>query len=358
MVRKASIEEISNCSTILVYGIGNQYKECHKLLKKLGIKNIVLFDGNSKKWDTTYEGYPIYAPDKIKDFIEDTSVLLIGCIYNQYEIASELLNKWQVPQKCIYMYTSLYYEKNIYNTTLIKENWSRIMECYNMFADEDSKKYYLNSINARLERNPFLLMPNPNCKKIGEYGEKLQLNRGDNIIDCGAYTGDTAALYMDRLDSDCKVFAIEPFQENYEKMVQRIRENEWQNKIIPYNYAIGNEKGTAHINYEKDTFDMAMNITKQVGSKHQTVEVESLDNLFATQKINYIKMDIEGEERAALEGARRVVEVNAPKMMISAYHKIEDFWVLPETIWSLNKNYQIYVGHAFNISTEMEYYCI
>ena len=44
--------------------------------------------------------------------------------------------------------------------------------------------------------------------------------------------------------------------------------------------------------------------------------------------------------------------------MISAYHRIEDFWELPEKIWDIDKKYNIYVGHAPNVSTELEFYCI
>ena len=68
-------------------------------------------------------------------------------------------------------------------------------------------------------------------------------------------------------------------------------------------------------------------------------------------------MDIEGEENNAIIGARSLIERCRPRMMISAYHRIDDFWIIPDTLWSLEANYKIYVGHAPGVSTEMEYYC-
>lgn len=64
-----------------------------------------------------------------------------------------------------------------------------------------------------------------------------------------------------------------------------------------------------------------------------------------------------GEEKAALVGGGHVIKKNNPKLMISGYHKIEDLWEIPETIWKINENYKIYVGHAPGVSMELEFYC-
>lgn len=354
-MKERKFEELLQADRILLYGIGNQFKECYKLLKG---KRTFLFDGNTEKWGKIIEGSTIMSPAQIVDYLTPDSVILITSINNQYEIAKYLVENVQISAENIFMYTSAWYEEKVYKLDMVKENWKRILACSDKLADEESKKYYMDSIMARLQRNPLMLEPNPNAVMIGEYGDRVQLEKEECIIDCGAYTGDTAELYIKRLEGNCIVYAIEPYQENYRMMQERIAENGWEDKIKPFNCAVSNVVKDAIINFNKNDFGMAINLSNDQGKEKQSVVVETLDNLFSKKKISYIKMDIEGEEKSALEGARKIISEQHPKLMISGYHKIEDFWEIPETIWSINSSYQIYVGHAPGVSTEVEFYCI
>lgn len=50
----------------------------------------------------------------------------------------------------------------------------------------------------------------------------------------------------------------------------------------------------------------------------------TLDTVFKDKKIDFIKMDIEGAERKALQGAGRLLERCMPKLAVCAYHNAED----------------------------------
>ena len=340
---------------LCVYGIGNQFKEEYKVLKD---RELILFDGNPEKWGRKVNKLIIHKPDDILNYFQQDTAVIIGCIYNQYEIAKSIIDKYDIPINCIYMYTSLWYESYVYQKALIEENWDRILNCYDKLADQESKEYYLKAINARKYRCPLFLCPNPKCKNIGEYGDVLILKHGEIIVDCGAYTGDTVAMYMERLNGECNIFAIEPFIESYQQMIERIKTNNWDQQVHPFNYALGSTKMNTELYYDKDDFTMTINTFQKIGNKSQKVLVDSLDHLLINEKVSYIKMDIEGKECLALEGARKLIQTYHPKLMISAYHRIEDFWELPEKIWDIDKKYNIYVGHAPNVSTELEFYCI
>ena len=89
----------------------------------------------------------------------------------------------------------------------------------------------------------------------------------------------------------------------------------------------------------------------------ETVEVAvtSLDTVYANTGIlpSFIKFDIEGSEKAALLGAAKIIRTSKPKLAICAYHKNEDYYVLPQTILSLNPDYKLYLRHYSN-STHRE----
>jgi hypothetical protein len=56
-------------------------------------------------------------------------------------------------------------------------------------------------------------------------------------------------------------------------------------------------------------------------------------------------MDIEGAEESALRGATRTLRTHRPKVAISAYHRIEDLFALPECIASIEPKYRFWLDH-------------
>lgn len=354
-MKDRELEDILYNKKLLLYGIGNQFKESYKLFKE---KKISLFDSDPQKWGKRMYGHIIHSPKEMDWHLDDETGIIITSINQQYEIATMLIDKIDGSAGRIFMYTSPWYESKIYKNRAINDNWNKIINISSMLADRDSQQYYMNAIMARRERNPLRLCPNPNSIVIGEYGDKVNLKRGDSIIDCGAYTGDTAELYMKRLNGECKVYAIEPYEENYKMLKRRIDGESWQNKVKAFNCAVGGRVAKTIITYNEGDFGMAINLSNECGEQKQEIFVETIDHLMEGRYTSYIKMDIEGEEKNALEGARETITRYAPRLMISGYHKIEDFWEIPEKIWSINGDYKIYVGHAPGVSTEMEFYCV
>ena len=56
-------------------------------------------------------------------------------------------------------------------------------------------------------------------------------------------------------------------------------------------------------------------------------------------------MDIEGGEINAIEGAKNVIRKFTPKLAISVYHNLSDFWEIPFKVLQINKKYNIYLRH-------------
>lgn len=69
-----------------------------------------------------------------------------------------------------------------------------------------------------------------------------------------------------------------------------------------------------------------------------------MDNLIS-EKVTFIKMDIEGAEYNALLGCKKIIREQKPKLAICIYHKPEDIIEIPELILSINKEYQFYIRH-------------
>ena len=76
------------------------------------------------------------------------------------------------------------------------------------------------------------------------------------------------------------------------------------------------------------------------------INVVSLDEFFSEKPApSFVKMDIEGAEMGALQGAAALISRHQPKLAISVYHHASDLWELPALIQRLNPGYRLFVRH-------------
>ena len=73
------------------------------------------------------------------------------------------------------------------------------------------------------------------------------------------------------------------------------------------------------------------------------VECVPIDDLETEEPPTFIKMDIEGAELDALEGARRSIQTHRPILSICVYHKQNDLWRIPLFIHTLVEDYRLFL---------------
>ncbi|MBD3839987.1 MAG: FkbM family methyltransferase, partial [Epsilonproteobacteria bacterium] len=79
-------------------------------------------------------------------------------------------------------------------------------------------------------------------------------------------------------------------------------------------------------------------------SGHISIPTDTLDHLIDTPP-TFIKMDIEGSESDAIDGARETIARYHPILAISIYHKSSDFWKIPQQVLQIYNGYALYVRH-------------
>jgi hypothetical protein len=83
-----------------------------------------------------------------------------------------------------------------------------------------------------------------------------------------------------------------------------------------------------------------------------------LDDLLSQQKIDLIKMDIEGAEIDTLLGLAETIKSNKPFLAISTYHKPADLWEIPLLIAEISKSYEFYFRVYGQQTFETVLYCV
>ena len=96
--------------------------------------------------------------------------------------------------------------------------------------------------------------------------------------------------------------------------------------------------------------------SKVTDDGQQLVDGMPLDSIIKENKA-FIKMDIEGAEKEAILGAKRLIK-NGSLLALSAYHKAEDIRELPETIIDINPDYNFYLRHYTDTVFETVLYAV
>jgi FkbM family methyltransferase len=142
-------------------------------------------------------------------------------------------------------------------------------------------------------------------------------------IDIGANIGSTSLIWAEKIDGG-KIFALEPHPMTYRLLKKNIKINNAANKIFPRQLAVGRYNGDMVL-FISDEGTMAMKPAnyKWAGRKI-TVPSMTLDSFIKFEKIDMVdilKVDIEGYEAEALEGAGKTLEKT--KLVVLEYHSEE-----------------------------------
>ena len=76
------------------------------------------------------------------------------------------------------------------------------------------------------------------------------------------------------------------------------------------------------------------------------------------EKIDFLKIDVEGAEMAVLRGAKNIITTHRPTMAISLYHNWNDLWVIPNYVKEMHAGYKLLIRQHMNNSFELVLYAI
>ena len=145
--------------------------------------------------------------------------------------------------------------------------------------------------------------------------EKIEM--GNIVVDVGANIG-LHTLNMARIVGNTgQVFAFEPDPSNFEILKKNVKINNYKNIILEQK-AVGDKHGRITL-YQSDHPGKHRIFPQTEQAKSQVqVELTNLDNYFDSDmidKINFIKIDVEGLEFSVLKGMKNILK-NSKKIKI------------------------------------------
>ena len=167
--------------------------------------------------------------------------------------------------------------------------------------------------NNRIDGGRGILLYKEKIEPLMEFGSSLM--SGDNIIIDGGANQGIYSMAFACASKKNRIFAIEPFKDchkiiNYNKKINKfnnvkIIKKVLSNKISSYKLDYSNNIGTSSIIYNWGG-------KKILNIKSTTIDI--IKNEYKLKKIDIIKLDIEGAEVLALQGALKTIMTCKPKI--------------------------------------------
>ena len=178
-----------------------------------------------------------------------------------------------------------------------------------------------------------------------ESGE-VALHQGDTVLDCGAHIGLFTRYALQR--GAGRVVAIEPDPINAWCVRENLAEEIAAGRVTLIEAGVWDSKTNLTL-WQPEGNSGAKSFVWEFKEGVSGVPVLPIDDIVADLELDvldFVKMDIEGSERRALEGAKKTLERFKPKMAICTYHRVDDINVIPGIVREARDDYHM---HAKNL---------
>lgn len=329
---------------LVLYGMGLGAEKIMSELEQRGMRADDIFASDEFVRGHSFKGYKVLRYSEVCEKYKDFNVVL--CFASRIDEVIDRIAEID-GEHTVFAPDVPVAGGGLFTREYITENEEKFERAYSLLADEESKRVYKDILNFKVSGKIKYLLSSF-CDKSKVYSDILNLNENEEIIDLGAYDGDTIREFTAATGGKYKhITALEPDKKSYKKLLKNTDD---MKNISTLNMGVWNKRDTL-------IFDAEAGRNSKLSAEGVSVEVTDIDSLNIAP--TFIKMDIEGSEMKALEGAEKTIKKYLPKLYICAYHRNEDLFALPLKIKELSEKYKIYFRHSKYIPAwESNFYCV
>ncbi len=329
---------------IVFFGAG-QYSL--SIIPLLHNKIAYFVDNAPSKQGTTHYGVKVFSPEKLLEEDVNNTVIIINAEY-YHEIAKQC---YDLGHRNIY--ADMYKNANeiVPESEFVKENFLKrrfafltkeygygiFDEIRDMLADRKSKDIFDNIIELYKQG----CFDFSNICSVGMYFNDIFDFRDDEIfVDCGTYDGKSVIDFIFRVKGNYrKIYAYEPDIVNYSLCHKNLAD---LRDVFLINLGLSDTEGDFWFDNRGTQSSKFVDNSEDADSfKIHAVKLDSL----ISEPVSFIKMDIEGAEYPAIQGAAGIITKYRPKLAISVYHNDDDLIRIPLLLRGLVPEYKFYLRH-------------
>lgn len=332
---------------VVLFGAGNLGRKVLSALRSIGVEPLAFSDNADSKWCTEIDGIAVLPPSVAVTRFGGSALFVvtiwsIGQSYMDIHTQLKALGcdmvvptstlRWKfadrfLPDLCQDLPHKLYQQAEHVRSAAL------------LWSDDFTRAEYLKQIRWRARGDHRALSP-PHQEESYFPDTLFRWSPEELFVDCGAYVGDTGQRILDRESGRFKqIFALEPDPGNFARL-QRWHaglDSQVASRIETLNLAVASR--ACEVRFKSSgTQAAAIDDDGDVVAK-----CVALDQLLGDVRPTYIKMDIEGAEVEAIEGAAQIIERHQPLLAICVYHRQDHLWRIPLLIHSLRPDYRFFL---------------
>lgn len=323
---------------VVLYGTGNGGD---KILDQLISRNIPVsgvFASSGFVRDRYFRGFRVESYEALHERFPDMIVLI--CFGTS--LPDVLSNIDRIAGECeVYAPDVPVYGTDLFDMEYYASHEKDLSDVKEMLEDDLSKKTFESVVKYKLTGDYMLLR---SCEApVSGLSEIFSLPDPARYIDLGAYNGDTVSLYTSLFPTIRDVIAVEPDRRNFRKLSENVSPlREERNLTIScVRSLISDHDG---ISFIPRNLGRGVHETEGAG-KGEELTAASLVTLLQDKRADLIKLDVEGNEKKAIEGGRDILLRDRPSLIVSCYHRSSDLFELPRLIKEIVPEYKVYMRH-------------
>ena len=322
--------------SIFLYGTGNGGDKIIDVCAARGIHITGVFASDGFVRNRTFRDMPVQAySDVLSAYGEDIVILLaFGTTLPEVTAFIDTLDA----RHTLYIPEVPLYGGALFDREQLETHADTLAGLRELLADEHSRLLLDDAILFRLTgEKKYLARATDPIEDIRFLFAGLPIK---TMLDGGAFRGDSAAMYAEAIPSLEVIHAAEADARTI-RHLSAYAETETRCQVISHHCALWNSDG------EMTYTASASRGSGAAGQNHRaktiTVPTRTIDTLCAGQSMDLLKLDVEGAEALALDGAKDTLQQDRPALSVSLYHRTEDLWQLPLRIHGILPEKKLYL---------------
>jgi FkbM family methyltransferase len=180
-------------------------------------------------------------------------------------------------------------------------------------------------------------------------GVKIMPEEGDVLLDGGAYLGEMTMRFAADVGPSGKVIGFDPLPSHAKIASEVARRNQVQDRVRFVAAGLGSKSSVTSLDEVLAPTEagdaLAINSGRRVGTDDRLITIDDYCAWSGVERVDFIKMDIEASEIAALKSSHETILKWKPKLAICVYHRYDDLWVITNLVRERYPFYDLYLGH-------------
>jgi FkbM family methyltransferase len=334
---------------LVLFGAGGLGKKVLQGLRQIGTEPLAFVDNNPSFWQEKIDGLVVFDPKtaSLRYGKDSVFIVTIWRAGGDHRLAKTQKQLYDLGCKKVISFASLfwkfpgiflpYYTIGLPHLLIMQS--SQILSAFNLLEDDNSRFEFIAQLRWRLHLD-FDGLPSPVTHDQYFPDDLFTLISDEVFVDCGSFDGDSIrSFYQKKQVFNGKIFAIEPDPQNIKKLEMYLTslDKSFKDSVSIIPKVVGRK-------YEILRFS-ANGSASSVIDPEGIIEVECspIDDIVGHINPTFIKMDIEGAELDALNGATKSIRNSLPILAISVYHLPDHLWRIPLFINSVTDQYHYFL---------------